>query len=323
MMKAQITSLSAVLLLTTFLTLTCAAVISPAQLISPNLTSIYRPTTILKDIDEDRFEIKGRYGEDSINMISMLMNAVNGVADLAHKGFRGRIPEVIVDKLPGYQNVDIRISPALPARDIEVRIALWGLYFLAVNMVETRRFKNANYDLWWDGVIVANIVVKPHTAVATLERSGKQPLTDEEANLSLLSSKTSNPTSTLFSTPSTNTGLTCFFKFFSPPAGEPIPALEVFVTVLATLRTLAQWPSTDTVEPFRTGCKDHDVRIQFLAQEFPRTGPPFLQYGFLIDMVREIPAFMLGKRKWAELMIVTAFGREIVGTARLEKGNPE
>ncbi len=54
-----------------------------------------------------------------------------------------------------------------------------------------------------------------------------------------------------------------------------------------------------------------------------RTRPPFFEYRWAIEAVRQMPGFLLQQRRFAELGIRVIVDGVRVGTALLEKGEPD
>lgn len=305
-----------------FITSCSTAVIYQGQSVhqvfqSPSNVSL--PHNLLNASDP-RFGLRGRYGQETLNIISLLVNTVNGLANLAHQPFHRRVSAFHVEILPWYADLDISIQPLQPEVDIEVRVAIYALYYAVYYMIQDTKFTNVDYEILWDSKVVGRIsITKGASSSATVNNflNSSQNTTIQNAQLF----NTFNMTN-LKATPNLgNEGLRPFFEYYHN--AEKLTSSEVFVTIMAALKALAHWPSTQVVEPFRTGASGFNTRIQFLGDEVPRTQPPFLTYGLLIDTVRQIPIFMLEKKRFAELMIAVAYDDEILGKATLEKGSPD
>ena len=270
---------------------------------------------------DPKFTLTGRFGSDSLPVISTLMDAVSGLADLAHLPFKERIRGFHVPNLPHYTDIDISIQPAAPATDFEVRFAIWGIYYILYAMVKGKSFKDANFNLLFNNEEVVHLSINNRVVPSAIEANQNhlvQGFTNDVRSLSGKTTTKVNATSDLV-----NTGFQHFFEYLHSSDDESINAQTVFITTMATLMDLAAWPDTDIVKPFRCGASGFDARIQFLELESPRTEPPFLHYGYLIDTVKQIPAFSLSNKKFAEMMITMSFGSDIIGEAILEKDTPE
>ncbi len=264
-----------------------------------------------------RFGIRGHYGSDPLNIISVLMNTIHGLANLAHQPFHQRIPGFHVDILPWYADLDISIQPAGSARDVEVRVAVTALYYVVYDMIKNKIFTDAEFEILWDGVVVG------HIQIGNAARTGSGV-----SNAAHISSELSVPlvNDTIAGNLTAGSGLVgdgLHLYFHYLPDGARMSFQEVFVTLMAALKTLSQFPSAQVVEPFQTGARGFNARIQFYGDETPRTEPPFLTYAVLVDTVRQIPFHMVESKKFAELQVVVAFDEELLGQALLERGSPE
>ena len=281
--------------------------ISQPLQIKPNLSN---PLVLQGGPDPD-FGLRGDYGDESVNIISLLMNAVSGLAELAHQPYHKHIPGGHVTALPKYSNVDISLQPVAPTEDIEVRVAVDSLFYMINDMIKTKRFRNADFEVLWDRRVVARILITKSTGPSTTVRG----ITNQtQGSITAVGDLEEGPNSL-------STGVDYFFEYV--PNGATLTYQEVFITIMATLKNLAEWPSNDVVEPFRSGAAGFNARMQFLSDETPRTKPPFLRYEYLIDTVKAIPDYMLGHKKFAELGILVSYGDELIGQALLEKGSPE
>ncbi len=254
----------------------------------------------LANVDPDpRFRWVAAFGTRDLDYISLLMNAVNGQAILAHQAFGTRIKGVWGIMLENYKNVNIDITPRLPGRNFENRIAIWGLYSAIRHMAVTRTFKEARFDLLWDDNIVAIIII------STLEGARSSHI----SSVSAYQADFSNASFTR------GEGLQPGFRFL--PNGAKLALQEVFMTVLSTLQILAYWNDTEVVYPYTSRAEGFDCILQVTFGGAQRTSPPFLLVTYVIDTVRSIPRFMMQGEVFAELMAVIIFKGVIIGEALL------
>jgi len=314
-MKSSSALLSQALILYTLIPSSTAAVISPASQLFQSQSNLSLPDHASND--DVRFELRGHYGDENLNIIALLMNTINGLANLAHQPCYKRIPGFHVEILPWYADIDISIQPARPARDIEVQIAVNALYYAVYNMIANKVFKNAEFDIFWDGNIVGQILIEKATGPSrTVSEVFNASQTTTEPSTPL-----SNQTVATNLTANSGEGLRLFFHY--RPHGEKMSFQEVFVTLMAALKNLSRWPSSQVVEPFRTGARGCNARMQFYGDETPRTEPPFLTYALLVDSVRQFPFYMVDHKRFAELQAVVVCDGEVVGEVFLERGSPE
>lgn len=294
-----------------------ALISSSSAAIVPSLQSISQSSnTTFPLLNEDLgFGIRGHYGENNLNIISILINTVNSLAQLAHQPFQKRIPVWRMEPLAWYPGIEMSIQPVRPARDVEVQVAITALYHAVLDMINNKAFKNGEFDILWNSVVVAQLVIgKGAGPSLTVRGIDDTSLVSTKQNTIPL-----NSTVSIILT-ARNQGLRLYFEY--APSGEKLTFQEVFITLMAALKGLSQFPSTQVVEPYRTGARGYSARMQFFGTETPRAEPPFLTYALLIDTVREIAFHALEKKKFAELHAVVVYDDEIVGEAVLEKGSP-
>ena len=260
-----------------------------------------------------QYVLKGAYGNVKLPSIPVLMNALDGLADLAHLDSKSRIRGYHVPTVPNYRDIDIGIHPPWPETDFEAQYAVYGLYCVIYNMITTKTFLNSTFGLGQDGMNWVTIVINKRSKSATIpEAEVNLASTSENGNLSLVANTNSTAEND-------DRGLQYFFKLLD----EQIAPQDVFITIMATLKNVAQEEDEEIVDPFRSGALGFTIRFQSLPLRKPRTAPPYLTYKYLIDTIKHIPGYMIKERKFAALMIVISFGKEVIGEAVLEKGTPE
>ena len=89
------------------------------------------------------------------------------------------------------------------------------------------------------------------------------------------------------------------------------------MTLTAVLAFLAMFKSTDHLGLDRVIESDWDTSVRFHSG---RTQPPFCDYGWLIETVRQISSFMLQEKMVAEISIRIIVDGVYVGNGLLEKG---
>lgn len=262
----------------------------------------------LLNVTGSKLTLRGAYGSEDVPVLSLLMNVVEGLADLAHLPSQHRIRGFHVANLPEFTDTDISIQPTAPAVDLEVSIAIDGLYAILYDMTRNKSFKNADFDLCWNYVKVARVLINKRGKSADSTGISASP-----TDVSPGQTASSLDSTTGVASRAENAGLGWHFEYFESAA--KIARQIFFITVMATLKHIAQWPETDVVEPFLSGPPGFDTRFQLLPRDTPRSEPPFLLYGSLIDVLRQLPAFALEKKKFAELMMIMSFGEDVIGEA--------
>ncbi|KAL6718449.1 hypothetical protein ACLMJK_004539 [Lecanora helva] len=269
--------------------------------------------SIPASVEGSPFMLNGKYGAEKIPITSVLMNALSGLADLAHLDHDRHIDAFHVPNLPDYTDVDIHLQPVAPDTDFEVQHATLGIYFVIYNMITKHTFRNCTFTLDYKDISLLQVTIN--------KRPKPKYGLDANAQNSSSSIPTSSPNSP--TALSDKPGPIPHFEFVPGPEEALVPQ-AVFIAMMATIKSVSTFPSTDIVQPFRAGALGFNVRFQCMRMEKPRTEPPFLLYGHLVDVVRGIPGYMLRERKWQGMMIVVTWGREeIIGEGVVDKGGLE
>lgn len=249
----------------------------------PNATAILR--NYASPEPDPRFRFKAIYGSKNIAAISLLMNAVNGLAILAHQplgqGITG-VPDIV---LRAYQEVDIAITPAARFRIFDNKLAIWGLYGAMHEMALWNKFTEVQFDLFWEEINIATILITEQRKTQAGLNSSLDVKTRSPAGFSLRGNK----------------GLRLGFQYVT--YGSFMSYQEVFMTVLATLQILAYWSDSDVIYPFTIKAQGfHAVLQASFGGPPPKTGP-YLLSAWVIDTVRMIPGYMLQYNRFADLEV--------------------
>ena len=249
------------------------------------------PHAVYTSNDPDpRFRWEIEYLRQPLNHISLLMNAVNALATLAHQQFGERVRDDTVLVSPLYPGSNINILPTHPNKSFDNRLAVWGLYGAIREMVFANDYREAIVDLFWDDKQVATIVIsKPQTVL------------------------NSNLNTDLTTTPVTAPdGLQVGFKYM--PDGAALDVQAVFLTVMSTLQVLAHWDDTVEVYPFTCSAEGlNDTILQVDSGRGPRKSPPYLLVQYVIDAARQIPGYMLANSTFADLAVGILFKGALIG----------
>ena len=293
--------------------ITSISIPTPDQLISqPNLnTSLLTPSL---NADGSKFVLSGRFGTDKVSPLSVLMIAVSGLADLAHLDRYRRIKGFHVSNLPEYTDIDISLQPSAPAKDFEVQHAAFGIYCVLYSMVASKTFTNSTFSLGRGGVDLLQVQISNRVRPGVGSKAGTNyTIVPYSQNASLLDVG-------LQASNFTEGGFQNFFEYSDDPADDMLPH-EVFITIMATLRSLMLEPDTDIAMPFRCSARGYNIRLDFLGVVPEPKHPPYLRIGNLIDAVKQVPGYMVTQKKFQSMLIVVAFGEEVIGEAILEKGS--
>ena len=286
-------------ILWTLSALQCQVFATPSSPASSQLTSPSAFKNLSSTSPDPRFRMESYYGTISLSFTSLLLNAVNGMAILAHQPIGQRIRDVPGIVLAAHQDAGIGITASPPSKTFENRIAIWGIYAAIDGMVDIGVFREAQIFLFWDDRKVALITMwKPKEVQLSPNGSlGIEGLMT--ANTSLTSGSSLRP------------------GFYFLPSGAVLSFQEVFMAVLATLQNLAYWSDTDVIYPFTCKAQDFNAILQVSFDGSPRTKPPYLLCTYVIDVVRQIPQYMLEKNHFADLAMIITIRADVIGHAIL------
>ncbi|MCJ1456913.1 hypothetical protein MMC28_007279 [Mycoblastus sanguinarius] len=201
---------------------------------------------------DPRFSIKVSYDEPGLNHISVLMNAVQVMADLALRGFYGQ-QESFSGKLARYPNVGISILPNSihSGRSIERRFVVWGLRMGIMEVIDSNRFQAVAFTIYMEEIEVG--VIKIFQPLPRNQYANPANITNttwislESQDVAVSETTTSSFTEISLPTNITDIAndqqLTVVVQF----AGQTIPILDIFRAVFSALADAAVYSSTQLV----------------------------------------------------------------------------
>ncbi len=299
----------------------CLSYIHSAIATTPIIPQLQNSSSpVLKDLNsaigvDPRLKIYTKYHDAYFPSRSCLMNVVEALAFLAGKDYHGTIPQTTIST-PGYTDVEVQFNPRHGAQTLPVRPAVLGLYLAIISMSSDptmqERFRMATWCIIWEGVIVAFIWLQQSDFSNQIQAQNSAGLPSgtllklNDTTPIILVEKSNNGQSTNSTNP-TNTDVELIMSFY--PWGAPLRQMSVFVTVLATLKDVAQYPSTTLVEDFEISVPISDVTITF-AKELRNglTGPPSFEYQWVVEAAKQIPVWMVDHRFWESSFIIEVNG---------------
>ena len=314
-----------------------ASIIAPIQSL---IQSSSNSTLIAPD---PRFQIIAKFGVTDLPQISCLMNTLDFVAILAAKDYNGRISETKGPLVPGYTDVEIEMRPQSPAATIFTKFVVLGLYYAVTSMARENKWKVAVFGILWEGRHTGWIWFEPpqsnsgnHTEMQDLQNqiqnltgealSGALPgaLLDLNNTSPAVLSETSSDSksfNTTFNTSganATNADFELTMSFF--PQGTPLTPVQVFITVISTLRDIAMYDIDSVVTPFQIGVEAFYCKIAWeYADGNKLGGPPSFEYRWIIEAARQIPRWML-ERKFAESFFTIGVNGYVIGQGMIFGG---
>ena len=271
--------------------------------------------------DHPHFSAEVYDGNVRLRSISMLMNTVEALATLALKDQTARGSGAHFHA-HGYDDVVIDVVPLPPATDILNEVAVLcisdGMYIL----IRERAYENARVVCSWDAVPVAKVyfgrpgnhLPSSNTTLTLLSPTAETLGGSDNNNFTSLTTTTTNATLLEAVTP--------VFFFSSDSQTLTIPG--VFVTLIFALKGFAFRPNTDTVQTYTVihPAEEGDASMVFEPYQI-RTRPPYFEYRWLIETLRQMPAFLLQQGRFAELSIGIFVDGVHVGNGVLEKPKPD
>ena len=313
-----------------FTSVTTLATINPSQALSNALpSSRFVNTTFGNTGIDPRFHLKAVYAETQIPLTPCFMNAVELLSQYAELDWLGEVRSRHGVVLPEYPQVEFAVIPAAPARSIEVRLVVWGIWVGIRDIINRNMYYEAEYEILWENQVVAFIYI---TKPMDLKLSGSNATLGTEEPLSLLPSPdatisnnpdTSHNSSTNNSSDSLNDDHFSWRPRYAPRA-QTLTVVEVFLTVMAGLKNAAPHPALEKVPgPYASSAVDIFANVQFYiyGRRHPRPKPPFFQYIHVIKALRLVPGYMLQEKRFAELIFTIDVNGITVGDGYLQKGH--
>ena len=221
--------------------------------------------------------------------------------------------------LPAYPQVEIAILPASPATSVQVRLVIWGLYSAVVDRVVTNQLRDAEVVLLWQGRPAGYMYFTTPAANSLISVNLTHALDSNVLNLTT-SSGISSSTSGANDIFADAFAWTPVFR----PNARSLPPKDAFLVCMAVIKAIAPHSGTDKVEsPFHveSAVANANMQIYFHRRAVPRTKPPYLDYGVVLEAIRRIPAWLLLQRKFAESFFSVFVYARPLGHLTLEKGS--
>ena len=255
------------------------------------------------------------------------MNVVELLSRYAEYDWLSRVGRRSGIVLPAYPQVEIAVIPAPPARSIEVRTVIWGIWVAIRDMISNNNFHEAEMDILWELEVVAYIYI---TLPMDLKIAGQNGSLGTDEALTLLPGSNittggnldiSNTTG--YSPDALNQGTFSWQPVFGPSA-KILTVFEVFLTVMAGLKNAAPHAASDKVPgAYASSAMNVYANVQFYIHKrrSPRPKPPYFQYIHVIKALRLVPGYMLEKKQFSELAFMIEVDGILVGEGYLEKGH--
>ena len=274
-------------------------------------------TTTLDSGIDPRFGFTIHYGETDLPKTPVLMNVVELLAQYAEREYLSNVGPRNGVVLPEYPQVEFAVIPASPARSVEVRKVIWGIWVSIRDMISTNSFHESEMEILWELKVVAYIYI---TLPMDLKAASQNGILGTDEPLTLLPG--SNIT-TRGDVDVLSEGNFSWLPIFGPTA-KTLTIFEVFLTVMAGLKNAAPHGASDKVPaPYASAATDVYANVQFYIHKrrSPRPKPPYFQYIHVIKALRLVPGYMLRSKRFSELFFTMEVDGMPVGEGYLEKGH--
>ena len=299
------------------------------SILQPVSTNVSTGFTLPITPIDPRFGITRIIGSDTpLAQNSLLMTAVNEMAKLALRDWNGRVGSFRSQEILGYSEVLIVIRAARPARMIDTRIVVWGLYAAIDNMRLNHRFQVNEYQLYWDNSMVGTL--RFSSTVALESATGGQQNETERLDLTLptlpsivnsFQNGTEDDTSSANSTGSLEDFFYADCHYIRD--AQPLTFEEALVPIITTLRDVAVAPKASFMDgKFLVQPVGMDAQVLFGGRDYgPISERNTYQYEYVIKALRAIPDFFLRNNRFAEMLMHLIVDGVYVGVGGLDKRN--
>ena len=317
-----LSSLTYLLTIVNALTLISPPQTSSHTLLPPSLVN----TTVLDLTIDPRFGFKAEYGETNLPVTPCLMNVVELLARYAMLDWMSKVGSRAGIVLPEFPEVEIAVIPAAPAASVEVHLIIWGIWAGIRDIIQTKNFHEAEFEVYWESKVVAYIYFAKPLDLSVTSSNETQGTGETLTLLPSLNDTTGGTLDNFNSTDESSHALNkepfSWDPFFIPD-GKTLTIFEVFLTVMAGLKSTALHAASEKVPgPYAAAAVDVDANVQFFLHQrrSPRPKPPYFRYIHIIEALRLVPGYMLDKRKFRELLFTIEIDGIKVGEGYLEKG---
>ena len=251
-------------------------------------------------------------GGPKLRITSSLMNAVATLKELALGDWDAKVIDDTVYKLDEYPEVRITVNTPKRKRNIRAGLVMWAILFGMYDMISKKKFELAQIQISWESQLLGwvHIINYPPSLGSKTPYLGNQSATLPIANLPI------NITNVITADNADDPD-EARLKVTFEPYGDKLGIYDVFVPVMTGLTDMAKVPSYYESDGVMIGIEGFDGFICILPSLPLRTGPPVLNYGWLKRAVARIPAYMLSKGRFGEVVIKVTVDDVNVGFGRM------
>ncbi|KAL8913924.1 MAG: hypothetical protein Q9171_001309 [Xanthocarpia ochracea] len=271
----------------------------------------------LVDDDDQRFRARTIMSGTKLSATPVLMNAVELAARYAEMDFLSQVRQRQGIVLPQFPQVEIAVVPAPPARRIEVRLIIYTLYAVILDMILGQRFNECEVEVFWDNQVKAYIYfTEPSDDSLSPRDHIKRRASSPSSNNTTVPQELTNTTAQL-------TDASFDWRPIYKPNARNLRPNDVFLLALGAIKVIAPFAGSEKVlGAFHVGSTMVDAHLQIFLhnRRIPRTSPPFFRYSDVLDAVRRIPGWELAHHRFAEFFCSIEVSRRPVGSIMMEKG---
>ena len=288
-------------------------------------TAGFQTSTLGVPQPPEDFDLTFEIGGPKLRITSCLMNAVAALKELALRYRDSKIIDGTEYRLASYPEVSIIITTAKPKGNMQARLVLWAVCSGMYEMIMQKKFEFAQIEISRQKQVLGwvQVVNHPNTGGLTLEDRQANGILGPR-NISASSSDSNhaielNPVNitTVITLDDANDAAEARLNVTFEPYGEVLSIYDVFVPIISGLTDMAKMPSTYQPAGLILGLDGFEGFICAMPILPIRTSPPFLDNGWLIRTVARIPAYMLDKSRFGEIVMKIAVDEVVVGFGRL------
>ncbi|KAI4232877.1 MAG: hypothetical protein L6R40_007281 [Gallowayella cf. fulva] len=251
------------------------------------------------------FSLDVHVTEDTqLNPIAMLMNAVDLLAVTGLKDYQGHSAATLFHS-PDHPDVVIALVPTGPATEVLNEVVSLCAYYGMEDMIRYRQYKECTFTCAWDNVDVAVLNIWDQSSAVKHTGAFINSLRNETTDLTNSPLKAVQP------------------QFAYLNRAERLDMRLAFVTIMHAIMSSSRFSGTDIVSPsFTDPSHEWDASVVFPSDGPERTEPPFFEYRYVIQTLRQAPRYMLRHKWFAQLAMLVHVDGHYLGNALLMKGKP-
>ena len=255
------------------------------------------------------FDLTYEIGGPKLRITSCLMNTIAALKELALGDWDGKVIDGTEYRLDKYPEVSIVMTTPRRGNNVQAGFVLWAICLGVLDMISKKKFEFAQFEMSWKGQLLGWVQVVNHPPSAELKIEGRRA--NRTLALGNKSAALLGPNRTLGSEPINVTNVVTMDKANDPaearlnvtfePFGVTLGVYDVFVPIMSGLTDMAMFPSTSQSPGLIMGLDGFKGFICILPRSPLRTGPPFMEYAWLIRAITRIPMYMLEKSRFGEI----------------------